>query len=966
MRHASILILFITAFALFGMSQEYSEGELIIEIADNGFGDPVIGYNGNISTGWPNLDDYLAEIDAIACRRLIPIATNPEYSDRWTFTHRWFKVVFDPEIDAEDACENLLKIEGVLRAEPNWLFSTDAEPNDPYYDQQWHLPRIRANMVWDYTQGDNTIIMSGVDSGVDYLHPDLTYMIWQNLGEDANGNGYTFIPGEGFDPGDLDGIDNDGNGYIDDLIGWDWVHGEWANCYRHPTDPDIADDCYLPDNDPMDFIYNGHGTHVNGTMLAESNNSEGVAGVNWNGQIMPLRAGYWDRYWSGYIKTEAVIQAISYGVNKGCKIFNLSYGGYSKRYLDFDTTASRFFLGEVIDSAVNIYGCIITASAGNDATDTTWVDPSDPADTAYYHYPSTFPQTICVANINIEDCKSWSSNYDSTVDISAPGSDIAAPVPRDYGPAPEDPAPGSPPFAEWYGMKSGTSMSAPTVAGAAGLLWSFYPDSSNLWIRARLENYAENIYVKACNIIYLVNRGLGSGRLDVYRSLGAGLFPQVELDTLVWTDDGGDGRPEPGEDVSIVFTYSNTDDTIWADCEGAQVVLSCDDSLVIITDSIGWIGDIPAGTSADNSANPVVFQMNPDYRYGRPVIFKATLRDESGYMHSSEFKIFVGHPEVLVATQDTNHTNLGKVTEALRFGGIHFDTLIIPHDGFSLDRLEKHRVIFYLSGSRKDAGVITTAIESDIETWLTDPFGDGRICVLSGQDLLENTSPSWLSDIFGTAHVTDSLAISYAMNVAGVDGDTLGDGLYGLNIAFGSGSAGNQRSMGSCIATTDGIPFLFYDYGDLADSTCAVRREDPSGYKTVAMEFGIEGFGDSLRATFVQRVVEWAGMQYLWNVPEGKPAMPMAMEILPPFPNPFNSAVNIGFVLPEEGLVNVEIYDIRGNLVREFPQMETSAGPQFMRWDARTEDDGEIPAGIYLYRVRTAHGDLHGKITYVK
>ncbi len=966
MKSAVILTLLLAALALFALSMEYSDGELIIEIADNGFGDPIINENDEIFTGWENLDTYLSEIGTIVCRRLIPIATNPEYSERWAFTHRWFKVVFDPSIDAMAACDALLNIEGVLRAEPNWLFSAEITPNDPYYRNQWHLPRIQADKVWDYTRGDNAIIMSGIDSGVDYLHPDLTYMIWQNLDEDANGNGYTFIPGVGFDPGDLDGIDNDGNGYVDDLIGWDWVDGEWANCYRHPTDPDIADDCYMPDNDPMDFIYNGHGTHVNGTMLAQSNNSEGVAGVNWNGQIMCLRAGYWDRYWSGYIKNEAVIQAIPYGVNKGCKVFNLSYGSYNKRYLNFDTTTVRYFLGEIIDSAVNVYGCIITTSAGNSGTDTTWVDPTDPADTAYYHYPSTFPATISVANTNIDDCKTSSSNHDSTVDISAPGSNIAAPVPRNYGPAPGDPSPGTPHFAEWYGTKSGTSMSAPMVAGAAGLLWSFYPDSSNHWIRARLENYAENIYGKACNIIYTINRGLGSGRLDVYRALGAGLFPQISLDSYTYSDAGGDGRPEPGEDVSIVFTYSNTEDTIWADCEGAQVILSCDDTLVIITDSVGWIGRIALGTSADNAADPVVFQMNPAYRYGRPVTFTATLRDESGYVHSSDFKIFVGHTEVLVVTQDTSHANLGKITESLRFGGIPFDTLIIPIDGFSLDRLEKHRILFYLTGSRKDTGVMTTAIESDIEAWLTSPFGDGRLCVLSGQDLPENATQAWLSGLFSAVHNIDSLPISYAMNIAGVEGDTLGNGLVNVNIAFGGGSAANQRSMGSCRAVGDGIPFMFYNSGDLEDSTCAVRREDISGYKTVMMEFGIEGFSDSLRATFIQRVVQWAGLQYLWDIPETKIALPSAMELLPPFPNPFNSMVNIGFIITEDSRANIAIYDIRGSLVREFPAMDVSAGTQFVRWDARDEKGDLVPAGVYLYRIKTASRELSGKISYIK
>lgn len=966
MRRYFVITVLLLASLAFAQSHRYAEGEVIVEITDNGFGDPKITMNGAIETGWGALDSYLAEIGATECRRLIPIATNPEYSERWSFTRRWFKIAFDPTFDASAIVDDLLQFEGIERAEPNWIFEAEIEPNDPYYEYQWHHPTIRSNMVWDYTPGDTAIVMSGIDSGVDYLHDDLTNMIWQNLGEDTDGDGMVLVPGEGFDPDDINDIDDDGNGYVDDFIGWDWVDGEWASCYRHPTDPDIMDDCYMPDNDPMDFFYNGHGTHVNGIMLTESNNGQGIAGVNWEGRIMCLRAGYWDRYWDGYIRNEAVIQAISYGVNMGSKIFNLSYGGYSKRYLDFDTTATRYFLGEVIDSAVNIYGCIITTSAGNDGTDTTYVDPSDPADTARYHYPSTFPQTISVANTNIEDCKSWSSNYDSTVDISAPGSDIASTVPRDYAAAPGDPSPSDPAFAEWYGTKGGTSMSAPMVAGAAALLWSFYPDSSNDWIRSRLEIYAEDIYGKACNILYSLNNGLGSGRLDVYRALGAGLFPQVELDTFVYNDTDADGRPEPDEDVSMIFTYSNTDDTIWANCNGAEVVLSSDDSLVIISDSIGFIGDIAHGVSADNSSDPVVFRMDPAYRYGRPVQFIATLRDDSGYMHATSFEILVGYPEVLVATQDTIVSNLGKVTQSLIFGGIPYDSLIIPFDSFDFERLEKHRVLIYLTGSAKGTHVMTTSIEDAIEFWLNASSADDKLCILSGQDLPENCDPTWLSDNFGASHNVDSLSISYALNVSGVPGDTIGYGIENVNIAFGSGSAGNQRSMGACSAVGDGIPFLYYDYGDLSDSTCAVRREDISGHKTVLMEFGIEGFGDSLRATFIQRLLEWGGMQYMWDVPEENLSKPTAFELLPAFPNPFNSTVNIGFVLPEASELSISIYDMSGRLVRRFPSRYAQPGPHFLRWDGRTESGEILPTGVYLYRISSSRSELTGKIIFAK
>lgn len=964
MRYFLIILLFF-AIITFAQSDIYADGEVLVEISIGEIAEPLIDSNGDARTGWSALDEVCAEIGVFKLNRIIPIAPNPEYRRNWAFTERWFKLIFDPAFDASIVADRLANTTGIVRAEPNWLFAADFTPNDHYYDEQWHLPKIRADLVWDYTQGDSGIIMSGVDSGVDYLHPDLTELIWQNIGEDVDGDGHVFIPGVGIDSSDIDGIDNDGNGYIDDFIGYDWVDDEWSSCYRHPTDPSLNGDCYLPDNDPNDIIFNGHGTHTNGTMLAVSNNSYGGAGVNWRGELMCLRAGYFDRYYGGYIKNEAVIQAIPYGVNKGCRIFNLSYGSYSRKYLDFDTTATRYFLMEVIDTAVHAHGCIITASAGNDNVDTTIFDPTAPADTARYHYPSTFPSLICVANVGPDDCKSWSSNYDSTVDISAPGADILAPVPVGADSAPGDPNPPDPALPEWYGTKGGTSMSAPIVAGAAALLWSFFPDSSNYWIRSRLEDYAENIYGLSCNEEYATNERLGSGRVDIYRALGAGIFPQVELDTLVWSDSGGDGRPDPGEDVSIVLTYSNTDDPIWAASTGAEIVLSSADSLVIVTDSLGYIGDIATGGTASNTTDPVAFQMNPAFDYGRNVRFTATFRDGSGYVHSSNFEILIGYPEVLVATFDTVANNLAKVTESMRFGGVPFDSIIIPHETLDLARLEKHRILLLLSGNERAADILPTTLQDDIETWLTDLGGDGRMCVLSGQDLPEAADSAWLADIFGATHVIDSVGFTFGFYIDGVIDDTIGDGFDNANIAFGAGSAGNQRRMGSCSALGDGIPCLFYDFGDLADSTCVVRREATSGYKTVFMEFGIEGFGDSLRATFLQRILEWGGVQYLWDIPEREFARPSAIELLPPFPNPFNSTVNIGFILPQSALATISVHDLRGKLIRRF-DIDAHAGPNFLRWDARTENGERIPSGVYLYSVSTQGARLSGKVTFVK
>jgi len=941
-------VLFVLAVILLSVSvragddeTRWAPGMVLIEIEENAVGDPFIDEDEFVTTGWAGIDEACRDIGINRWERIIPIAPNPEYRRRWEWTERWFTFYFDPDVtDVPTAVEILRSAQGVKYVEPNYRGKFCATPNDPYYHgHQWYIRKVMADRVWDFTQGDTAIILSAVDSGVDYLHPDLTNLIWQNLEEDADGDGQVFIPGVGFDPGDIDSIDNDGNGYIDDFIGYDWVDDAWSDAYRHPTDPSIKEDAYDYDNDPADFRYNGHGTHCTGTMTAEANNHQGIAGMTWHTQIMCLRAGYYSRHCEGYNQNEAVIKALPYGLNKGCRIFNFSYGG----------TDSSHLVHAIIDSAVNYWGAIITSAAGNDNNDST-------------HYPSAYDEVICVAATNHYDQKAYFSNFHPTVDISAPGIDIGATVPVYYTcPPPDCDEYFSHEFATGYADFQGTSMAAPVVGGAVALVWSFHPDSSNIWIRERLLENTEYIYDE--NPSFEPGSLLGTGRVDVYKALGAGIFPELTLTNAEYIDDGSDGRPDPGENVRVTITYENTDDPIWAAASGCTVIVTTDDPLVIISDSIGYIGNIPVGGTGSNATDAVTFYMDPDSTYGHTVRFTATLTASDRYIHIGEFEFMVGYPQVLVAARDTIY--LSKVFSALNYGGIEFDTLEIVDSDPDPARLEKHRVIIFFAGKRCGIDLMTSSIEGVLENWLTDPIGADRMLVLSGQDLPEACDSAWLADLFGAVHKIDTVEIAYGLNVNGVDGDTLGDGYFHMNIVLGGGSAGNL-AMGTCTAVNGGIRSMYYDYGSLDDSTCLVRREDPSGYKSVMMEFGFEGFQDSLRNVFMQRVIEWSGIQYFPGVEEKPPVKPTVLELMPPFPNPFNNAVTIGFKLFEASPVTVTVYDLTGRIVRDFDIADAPSGPNLLRWDARTENGELLPTGTYLYRVEACGKSAGGKIVYIK
>jgi subtilisin family serine protease len=183
-------------------------------------------------------------------------------------------------------------------------------PNDPSYSQLWGLNNtgqdggtpdadIDAPEAWDIQKGDPNLVIGVIDTGVDYNHPDLSANIWTNPGEIAG-----------------DGIDNDSNGYIDDVRGWDFASN---------------------DNNPMDV--DGHGTHVAGTIAGKGNNGVGVTGVAWNAKIMPLK--YLNDSGVGF--TSNAILAINYATAKGVKLTNNSWGGggYSQALYDAINTAGQ-------------------------------------------------------------------------------------------------------------------------------------------------------------------------------------------------------------------------------------------------------------------------------------------------------------------------------------------------------------------------------------------------------------------------------------------------------------------------------------------------------------------------------------------------------------------------------------------------------------------------------------------------
>jgi thermitase len=252
---------------------------------------------------------------------------------------------------------------GVARAEPDPIWTTNAVPNDPRYGEQWHLPKINAAQAWDTQTGSSNVVVAVIDSGLDLDHADIAGAVWSNPGEIA------------------DGLDNDGNGFVDDVNGWNFVN-----------DTNNVNDTF------------GHGTHVAGIIGATGNNGIGVAGVAYGVKIMPVSVG------GPSISASAVAEAIYYAVDEGADVINMSFSG----------PASFVGAREAIDHAVE-QGVVLVASAGNGATQN-------------YQYPAIYQEVIAVAALDPANARVTLSHYGRWVDAAAPGQLVMSTLPNDeYG-----------------------------------------------------------------------------------------------------------------------------------------------------------------------------------------------------------------------------------------------------------------------------------------------------------------------------------------------------------------------------------------------------------------------------------------------------------------------------------------------------------------------------------------------------
>lgn len=434
----SLLVLCLSLFSFFLNAQtvytDYWDGSIYLKIHEkSGVHLPDFDAKIHQSAQYPFLNAFIENFGIqkieIAFKRLkTPIFENT------------YRISFQNTLEVEKLTHQLETLGYVEYAEKVPLETVDLIPNDPNANAsiQYTLNTVQAYDAWDLSTGSSSVVVAVVDDAVRIDHEDLAANIWTNTDEIPN-----------------NGVDDDGNGYIDDINGWDGAMND-----NNPNPPSNAGNFYF-----------SHGTHCAGIAGAVTNNGRGIAAISYNVQIMACKGAR-----DSDAALTGIWNAFEYAMENYPEVISCSWGGGG-----FSNTAQN-----LVNEARN-RGIVVVAAAGNDNVSSVF-------------YPAGYNNVISVASTANGDGKSSFSNYGSWIDIAAPGSSIASTVAT---------------TTTSYEFYSGTSMACPNVASLIGLMLSYNPTLTPPDVEACLYAGADNIDAQNPSFVGL----LGAGRINALNTL---------------------------------------------------------------------------------------------------------------------------------------------------------------------------------------------------------------------------------------------------------------------------------------------------------------------------------------------------------------------------------------------------------------------------------------------------------------
>lgn len=919
----------------------YLPDRVIVKVAAPGQSSGVFGV--------ASLDRYLQQFGVYSITPLFPAASPPSRSGEVDLT-QIYVLRYSSPVDPFAVARELSQLQEVVYAEPWFIYPVNGAvtctPNDTSRGKQWALDRIQADSAWCVSQGDTSVVIGIIDTGVQLDHPDLQPNIWLNPGEmglDSAGHDKRF-----------NGIDDDHDGKVDDWRGWDFGGADYAN----PVE----------DNDPSPVnVSSGHGTHVAGIAGAATNNVTGVAGMGYRCRLLAVKTSSDnDTRGGGFPYIVFGFEGIQYAADMGAKVINCSWGGEGASQFEQD----------VIDYAT-AKGALVVAAAGN-------------AGTSAPGYPASYNHVLSVAATDRFDTKASYSSYGPTVDVSAPGGTAFNQVTTDIY---------STDYQSTYGVAAGTSESAPFAAGLAALVRTVFPSYSGLQAGEQVRATADNI--DGLNPSYVGQ--LGKGRINALRALTTST-PSLRMTAMSVKDSAGgnnNGVLEPNETFTVVVTITNY---LQPTSPAATVSLVSADTSVQVVSGSYPIGTVATMDSVSNAASPFQVHVKSTAAQGHLAFFTLMMSDGS----YSDYQVFSLLINPTFASHNINKvdvtlTSNGKVAFNDFPTNTEGDGFVYPYPGGG-NQLFEGGLIVGTSATRlvdivrnvdgvQDADFISSGIydirtpgaisDQDGHATFTDagaPSGNqiGLSVAMSSYAFksppdsnyvilrynIRNASGGALSNLFAGLFLDWDVLPNYATNKTAFDSSrSLGyawdtaamNGVY-CGVRALDGAAGFRGLINSpSIDLSRAAKWSWLSGGFVPSNIVGdVHMAISEGPFTLAagdsqsVGFALLGGTDlpALQSSADAAWTKWNDIRAILGVEETPNSLPAKYALAQNYPNPFNPVTRIRYALPSAAHVVLKIYNLLGQEVSTLVDEMQQPG-----WYTQTWDAGNAASGVYFYRL---------------
>jgi subtilisin family serine protease/photosystem II stability/assembly factor-like uncharacterized protein len=873
-----------------------------------------------------------------------------------------YYAAIDLNADPMAVAKRLLALDDVEYAEPKFLCHTTDDPNDSEYvnHQEAYFAAMHAPEAWSLTHGDSNVVIAVVDGGTFWQHPDIFPNLHINAAEDINHSGHFE---QGPPPaGDDDGIDEDNNGYVDDVIGWNFANNS---------------------NDPRGLsstpIVASHGTATASVAGAATNNLLGIAGAGWRCRVMPICA-------SAATHDNDIafgFEGIQYAFRNGAAVINCSWGrrGF---YSQFEQ--------DVVSAAAQA-GALVVVAAGNDNANNDFLP----------NYPASYAHALAVgATSGSSDVKPSFSNYGVTVPVYAPGANIWIALTN-----------GS------YGSGSGTSFASPIVAGLAGLVKSLHPAWTPSQVAAQIRTTCDSI--DALNGVF--SGSMGRGRINYLRAVTEEHAGLEVVDAIIQTTSGssvfvaGDtvvirvtmkNLMRPANNLMVTATPSDaslrplrSSAALSLVDSGAQVTLP---DLMFIVDTLSspraafvkltWVSNANerdlTGFRLYLFVEPPAWELEATPLLTTLMSVRAVTRDvawvSGGDMSASApmvTRTVDGGSNWTIATGNLAGADLWCITAvdslhawvgtgdgrifATTNGGVHWDPQLYPgtqspfidgiwffdtRNGYALGDPgggDRFVLLQTTDGGNSWVHLLNEPVGASGEAgwsnsfWWTDNmhgwFGTNMMKVWRTID----GGASWQSTKTGS---WNSIALAFKDDLNGIVGHDDG----ALWFTTDGGQSWN-KSMTAVSGAIRGVAYL-------PGTTSAWIVTDNTPYRSTdggiswdqQASFPIRGY--FMHVSFVDTTRGWGitsdGEILRYRLPEQSPPrlLPERFTLYQNFPNPFNGSTSIQFDLRADSNVEIRLYDILGRLVRTIFNGIQGAGSRRVSCDA-----AGLASGVYFYRI---------------